>query len=1058
MISTASKTAAEKMNNKISNIPSKFLTFGKNGEGEPSFSGTRFSVFYLSRFIASLLFLLFASWTSNAYALSASCTTLSSLDTNSFSQIFAASSFNSDETVTVSYTDNGGDPKNSPIEATDRVFVQAANYSDPYDGTYYSSAKEAGPHFYTITSSQLTSTGLRLQISTGTYISTVAVRCTGTSSAPTLTSVSPSQGPASGGTTVTITGTNLTGATSVTIGGTAATGITVNSATSITATTPAHAAGAADVVVTTPGGTATLVGAFTYHAPTITLSPPTLTGGTVGTAYSQTMTASGGAAPYSFAITAGSLPTGLSLNTANGIISGTPAASGLFNFTVTATDANSFTVSSSYALQISALAPVAHDVSATVAANSTGNTITLDISGGAVTSVAVASGASHGTATAADTSITYTPVSGYSGLDSFTYTATNANGTSPSATVTITVSAPTITLSPASGTLPAATFGSAYSQSLSASGGMAPYLYSVTSGSLPAGLTLSGDTITGTPTTSGTFSFTVTATDANGVTVSGAYVFNVAAVPVTLTLSPAAGTLKDAMVGEDYSQTISASGGNGTLVYSLTSGVLPDGLSLNPATGELTGPVTANAEAKDYNFTIQVADQNNGIGTATYTLTVKPRSVTATDTTIEVAAGATPNNVDLTRGATGGPFVSADIVSVSPANAGTISIVRGEFAQSSTPTTLGWYLKFTPNPAYSGRVQVNFSLTSALGISNTGTVTYNINYDPAEVANEIDALVHDFVRSRQSMISSAIKVPGLLERRRMAQASDPVTANMTPSENGMTVNFSTSLAQMESARDRSDGVGGGYASPFNIWIDGAFLAHNDKDINGSKWGRFAMINMGADYLVSERALVGLSFHYDYMTDPTDTDAELTGNGWLAGPYTSFEIGKGVFWNASLRYGGSSNTIDTQFWDGDFDTTRWMADTSIEGQLDLGNDMSLTPKLRAVYFSENVDDYIVRNEAGDALTIEGFNEEQFRVSLGAEIARSFTFDDGAKLTPKIGLTGGYSGLDGSGAFGSVSIGAAWQTDDAWSVEGRLLFNIEGDGERSAGAKAGISRRF
>ena len=67
------------------------------------------------------------------------------------------------------------------------------------------------------------------------------------------------------------------------------------------------------------------------------------------------------------------------------------------------------------------------------------NAITLNITGGTPTSVAVASGASHGTATASGTSITYTPTNGYSGSDSFTYTATNAGGTSAPATVTITV-------------------------------------------------------------------------------------------------------------------------------------------------------------------------------------------------------------------------------------------------------------------------------------------------------------------------------------------------------------------------------------------------------------------------------------------------------------------------------------------------------------------------------------------------------------------------------------------------------------------------------------------
>jgi formylglycine-generating enzyme required for sulfatase activity len=82
--------------------------------------------------------------------------------------------------------------------------------------------------------------------------------------APTLASVAPTSGPPTGGTTITLTGTNLTGATSVTVGGVAATGVTVVNATTVTAVTPAGTAGARDVAVTTPGGTAAAAGAFSY--------------------------------------------------------------------------------------------------------------------------------------------------------------------------------------------------------------------------------------------------------------------------------------------------------------------------------------------------------------------------------------------------------------------------------------------------------------------------------------------------------------------------------------------------------------------------------------------------------------------------------------------------------------------------------------------------------------------------------------------------------------------------------------------------------------------------
>ena len=82
--------------------------------------------------------------------------------------------------------------------------------------------------------------------------------------APTVTAITPNTGPPAGGTAVTITGTDFTGATAVTIGGIAVTSFTVVNSTTLTTTTPAHAAGKVDVAVTTPSGTATGAGLYTY--------------------------------------------------------------------------------------------------------------------------------------------------------------------------------------------------------------------------------------------------------------------------------------------------------------------------------------------------------------------------------------------------------------------------------------------------------------------------------------------------------------------------------------------------------------------------------------------------------------------------------------------------------------------------------------------------------------------------------------------------------------------------------------------------------------------------
>ena len=118
---------------------------------------------------------------------------------------------------------------------------------------------------------------LILAVSTLSAITAVSSPTAFATSTPTITSLDVISGVTAGGTTVTITGTNLTGATSVTVDGNAATNVTVNSATSVAFTTPSGSTGAKDVVITTPTGSATKSGGFTYYT---TLTPACSGGGT----------------------------------------------------------------------------------------------------------------------------------------------------------------------------------------------------------------------------------------------------------------------------------------------------------------------------------------------------------------------------------------------------------------------------------------------------------------------------------------------------------------------------------------------------------------------------------------------------------------------------------------------------------------------------------------------------------------------------------------------------------------------------------------------------------
>ena len=176
---------------------------------------------------------------------------------------------------------------------------------------------------------------------------------------------------------------------------------------------------------------------------------------------------------------------------------------------------------------------------------------------------------------------------------------------------------PVITVNPA--TLPNGNVGTAYSQTVSGSGGTAPYLFAVTSGALPTGLLLNGATgaITGTPTTVGTFQFTITATDANGCPGSRAFTVIIAAAgcPV-ITLSPP--TLPPGTMSSPYFQTITASGGTSPYTFTLISGALPPGLLLSP-TGTITGTPTTPGL---FSFTVQATATGGCPGSQAYSILI----------------------------------------------------------------------------------------------------------------------------------------------------------------------------------------------------------------------------------------------------------------------------------------------------------------------------------------------------------------------------------------------------------------------------------------------------
>jgi CSLREA domain-containing protein len=155
-----------------------------------------------------------------------------------------------------------------------------------------------------------------------------------------------------------------------------------------------------------------------------------------------------------------------------------------------------------------------------------------------------------------------------------------------------------------------------YNQTLTATGGNAAYTFKVVTGSLPNGVTLSpGGSLTGTPTATGTFNFTILATDASGCYGLRSYSITISNC-TTISLSPA--SLPNGAQGVSYNQKITASGGTAPYTFSFT-GSLPAGLSLSSA-GVLSGTPTAVGV---FNFTVKAISNSNGCpGTQNYQITI----------------------------------------------------------------------------------------------------------------------------------------------------------------------------------------------------------------------------------------------------------------------------------------------------------------------------------------------------------------------------------------------------------------------------------------------------
>lgn len=491
--------------------------------------------------------------------------------------------------------------------------------------------------------------------------------------------------PARGTTTVAFSGDTLgvTGGTSPYVwslsAGALPPGLTLNTGTGDISGTPTTA-GTYNYTVRVTDATG---GYATRAETTVIAAYPTLTGNlpddTVNTTYSFSLARAGGHSPYAFDLSAGTLPTGLTINASTGVVSGTSTVEGSYDFTVRVTDdagniatsAQNITIYSAPAFgggsyadgevtdPYSAGGPTATGGKAPLSWTKIGGTIppglTLNASTGAIT----------GTPTTA-------------GTYSFTVKVTDALGAGPSLDVSVQIVAKVnIAINHESRAEDNIAYSSQAAVQLGT--GKTPLTWAVVSGAVPTGLSLAAATgiLSGTPTTPGTYTYSLRVTDAYGVTDTQSMSITVYATP-SLT-----GSAGDGIVGKAYSFTPSRTGGLGPYTYSLASGTAPSGCSLNASTGAITGTPTV---AATFSPTIRVTDLLGGTDTLALSITIAaPLTLTLSyprGTVSETYSGT------ITTGGGHTPKTYARVAGTLPPGL-TLNSTTG--ALTGTPTTAGTY-------------------------------------------------------------------------------------------------------------------------------------------------------------------------------------------------------------------------------------------------------------------------------------------------------------------------------------------------------------------------------
>ena len=575
--------------------------------------------------------------------------------------------------------------------------------------------------------------------------------------------------------------------------------------TSVTYTAPAASSSSATVTVTaTSRLEETRLATAQITIPVVPTVTSTNSGvaGAVGTTYSAQLLGSGGIAPYTWTVTSGNMPAGLSLSS-SGLITGTPlaAAAGSTNVTFQLKDAGSpiaLTTAKTLTLAITPAPPITFSgvlpptgtynqaYAGSAAATGGLGTLTYSVASGALPTgltLNAATGAVAGTTTVA-------------GTYNFTIQAYDTFGDAASHAYQIVVVAPLLTVTPGAGALPFAVTGQSYSQTLTATGGSGTgYTYTVTG--LPAnGLNYSSAggvlTISGTPTGATAVSFGVAVKDSLGGT-AGPFTYTITSYNSLTLPTPNPATLGPATINLPYTGTIVAAGGSGNYSWTVT-GLPANGLAYSTSGGTLTVTGTPTT-ATPVSIGVSITDTttHGSAGPFTYSIPVYA-SVTLP----------TPNPATLGPADAGLPY-SGTIVAAGGSGNYTWT-VAGLPNNGLNYSTTGGTLTISGTPTTQATVTINVSIKDTTTSTVVGPYAYTVAVysglvlpapNPVSLPGGYVSIPYTgTIAASGGSGNYSWQVTGLSDNLSYATSGGTLTVSGTPGATAATVTFSVKLTDM----------------------------------------------------------------------------------------------------------------------------------------------------------------------------------------------------------------------------------------------------------------------